>query len=121
MITKLPMDPEARSILKAIPEETAERASRKKSYYVSDFHPMDCPSFWDEGSKSYWTFYNLKERRVMMEMPSNHPFYEAGRPYQVNKLPPDCILIKTGYFMGKIMTAHFYVAPQGNLMEGGAT
>jgi hypothetical protein len=105
------MDSWAQTILKRIGTQDAMAAARKRKYYTSTIRfPMSIPSFWDGGSRSYWNFYQLSTGRNVT-LPSNHPVYEAGRPYTINDLPPDCLLVETGISCGKTMTAFFHLRP----------
>jgi hypothetical protein len=108
METKI-MDEWAQKILKRIGTQDALSAARKHKYFTGTIRfPMSVPSFWDGGSRSYWHFYKLSTGQCIT-LPSNHPAYEPGRPYTLKDLPDDCLLVETGVFCGKAMTAHFHI------------
>ena len=110
METKV-MDIWAKKILHAINDPDATAAARKKKYFISPaYFPMNIPSFWDGGSISFWAFVKLSTMQVAV-LPSNHPVFEAGRPFTLKALPDDCILVQYGIFCGKTATAHFYTKP----------
>jgi len=106
------MDSWAKGILQRIGTVDALRAARKKHYSIGTIRfPKTVASFWDGGSRSYYTFYQPSTGRSV-NLPENHPVFEPGRPYYLKALPPDCILVETGIFCGKPMAARFCMPEQ---------
>ena len=77
-------------------------------------HAMELNSYWDGGSRDYWTFYDLKSHKVMADVHSNHPAFEPGRPRHLPKLPDDVLLLRHSIFMGKDIGITIY-ANQANI------
>lgn len=97
------------SIVKACyPEYTG----RKVSIQPANRAPRELRSYWDEGSRSYYCFYNLDTREVL-QVHSNHPFFEANQPSQLRELPAHIVLVSHSIFCGKDcgITLYGHLAP----------
>jgi hypothetical protein len=62
--------------------------------------PTRLTSYWSGGSKDYYCFYELATGKAL-EVASNHPFFEADRPRDLELLPPGLVLVKHSISMGK--------------------
>lgn len=112
MIDALPMTPDVRALItRAFPSEP--RFARKKSFYVSTFPEsgMNLASYWDGGSKDFYTVTELATGKHF-EVASNHPYFEKDRPSYLKTLPPGYVVLRTGFFCGKISTPHVYLNPE---------
>jgi hypothetical protein len=116
--------------VKAIIEKASGKYSKRKAY-ISVFpeHGIQFNSYWDGGSKSYYTVIELATMRVKdTPMTSTHPYFDVARQGFVNmetadvavdskgnltlkRLPEGFALVETGIFCGKTATAHVYLNP----------
>lgn len=64
--------------------------------------PSDLNSWWDGGSRDYYTFVRLSTRTAIA-VHSNHPTFESDRPRALpdGRLPRDVALVKRSIFAGK--------------------
>jgi hypothetical protein len=73
-----------------------------RKFYLSPDVPARIESYWDEGSRSYYAFYELATGKLL-EVESNHPWYERGRPRDLPEagLPPGVVLVERWISRGK--------------------
>jgi len=89
------IDEQTRAIVNAcFPDYTGKKIS------VSDNIPTDIHSYWDGGSRNFYAFYHLDEKKVV-SVHSNHPIFEPDRPNYLAKLPDRMILGELRCFCGK--------------------
>jgi hypothetical protein len=107
----------------------AARNYRKTKAYVSVFSGnTNISSYWDGGSKSYYTVVNLATGMCHNLPTSTHPYFDIavagmascrtpdvesdarGNLY-LRRLPEGFALVETGMFMGKTATAHVFLSP----------
>jgi len=62
--------------------------------------PKDLRSYWDEGSRTYYAFYNLNTNEVL-QVHSNHPFFEPNQPSKLRELPDHVVLVSYAIHCGK--------------------
>jgi hypothetical protein len=62
--------------------------------------PTILDSYWIEGSKDTYYFYDLRSGNVK-KVDSNHPFFEADKPNTLTDLPEGIALVKQTIFNGK--------------------
>lgn len=86
---------------------------RGRKFKLSTDIPTRIDSYWSGGSKSSFSFYELSTGKVL-DVASNHPFFEAGNPRELDGLPPGIILVKHSIFCGKDMGITVY-ANSGDL------
>jgi hypothetical protein len=73
---------------------------------VSDSIPNELHSYWDEGSRNYWSIYDIETGKVR-QVSSNHPFFEERSPrtlkdfFGQDKLPQNKLLVKHNIFCGE--------------------
>lgn len=65
---------------------------RKVFVQPGDTCPKDLRSYWDEGSRSYYAFYNLDTKEVL-HVHSNHPMFEPNQPSRLRELPDHVVLV----------------------------
>ena len=118
-------NPEIRRIV-----NSAAMNYRKQKAYVSEFSgKVNISSYWDGGSKSYYTIVNLATGLCRNLPTSTHPYFdiavqgmanqetpdvesdERGNLY-LRRLPQGFALVETGIFMGKTAPAHVYLSPE---------
>jgi hypothetical protein len=80
---------------------------RGKKFKLSTDVPSRLDSYWDEGSRDYFSFYELSTSKVL-DVGSNHPFFEAGKPRDLESLPPGVVIVKHSIFCGKDMGITIY-------------
>lgn len=73
---------------------------RKVRVVSADRMPKQLDSYWSEGSRDYFVFYNIPDGRIL-ELGSNHPGFEPGAPRDINFLPNGVILLQRSIFCGK--------------------
>jgi len=73
--------------------------------------PSQLRSYWDGGSKTSYVFYGLSDGKTY-QVESNHPFFEAGKPCQLNGLPLGVILVSHVIFCGKDIGIRIYANNQ---------
>ncbi len=73
-----------------------------RKFYMDNKIPSKLDSYWDGGSRDYFCFYSLTTNEVR-QVHSNHPFYESGRPSDVDidTFPSDVIIVEMSIFCGK--------------------
>ena len=87
-----------------------------RKYKLGTFeHPMNLDSYWDGGTRYYYAFYDLQTKKVL-EVHSNHPFFEAGKPRRLTRLPADTLLVEHCIFCGKDAGVRIYANPE-NLLK----
>lgn len=69
--------------------------------------PKNLTSYWSGGSRDYYCFYELATGKIL-EVESNHPFFEADRPCRLEKLPAGILVVKHSISMGKDMGITIY-------------
>jgi len=79
---------------------------------LSDHIPSQLNSWWDEGSRTYYTFYQPSTRKVF-QVHSNHPLFEANQPRELHEeaIPEDVLLISHHIFCGKDAGIIIHVKP----------
>lgn len=88
----------------------------KSDVLVEEFHPINVNSYWDGGSKSSYQLVNL-ETWESWSVPTSHPYFdrkpngERCGQLELRELPPNCVLLCGGYFMGKASTLRVMVNP----------
>ena len=83
-------------------------SGRKFKIVINDF-PERLDSYWDEGSRTYYAFYDISSGKEY-SMPSNHPFFEKDKPRNLGgALLKGVILVANSIFLGKDMGITFYV------------
>lgn len=78
-----------------------------KKVKLSTTPPTNIRSYWNDGSRSYYTFFSLDTGEAMV-VESNHPVFEAGKPYYMEKLPERVLLVEHSIFQGKDMGITIY-------------
>jgi len=88
-------DPLIREIIrKTFPDYRGNKIS------ISTDIPSRLDSYWDGGSRDYYAFCSLDEKKVL-PVSSNHPLYEAKNPRVLKRLPERLILVRRSFFCGK--------------------
>jgi len=74
--------------------------------------PKELRSYWDEGSRDYFCFYNLDTKEVL-PVHSNHPWFEPNQPSRLAGLPAHIVLVEHSIFCGKDIgiTLYGHLAP----------
>jgi len=78
-----------------------------RKFKLSTDVPKNLTSYWSGGSRDYYCFYELSTGKVL-DVESNHPFFEANRPRHLEQLPPGVVLVKHSISMGKDMGITIY-------------
>ena len=79
-----------------------------KKISISSDIPSSLDSYWSEGSKNYYCFYHLSEKKVI-PVHTNHPAFEKNRPRDLNKLPDQIVIVEHTIFCGKDFGITIYV------------
>jgi hypothetical protein len=77
--------------------------------------PKVLDSYWDGGSKDFWAFYDLASGQVL-NITSNHPFYEPSKPRDLEYLPENVLLLNNVCFCGKWIGVRVYINPNNNIL-----
>ena len=84
--------------------------------------PQSLNSYWDGGSKDYWTLIDLAQGNAF-SVPSSHPHYDrlpsgdrCGN-LEIGELPPNCVLVHHGYFRGKLRCPTVYSRADGLALQ----
>lgn len=92
--------------------------ANRKDVAVSEFRgPVNVNSYWDGGSKEEYAIYDLCQRKAY-GVPSSHPYFDRQENgarcgnLELSELPPNCVLVQGGYFLGKPATIHLYFRPE---------
>jgi len=92
---------------------------RGRTVRVSNHIPSSLNSWWDGGSRDYYVFYQPSTRKTF-QVHSNHPFFEANQPRQLNEqaLPENVILVRHSISCGKDIGITIHIKPdQTKLLE----
>lgn len=84
-----------------------------RKFKLSTDIPKRLNSYWDGGSRDYYSFYELSTGKVL-DVGSNHHFFESGRPSELDSLPAGIVIVKYSIFCGKDMGITIY-ANSGDL------
>lgn len=82
-----------------------------KTIKLSDNPPKDLDSYWVDGSKNSFVFYDLSTGKLF-DVKSNHPMFEANNPRHLDKLPENIALVKHCIFCGKDLGITVYLHPK---------
>ncbi len=96
-----------------------EYKGRKFFLQPSERAPKELRSYWDEGSRTFYAFYNLETQEVM-HVHSNHPFFEANQPSKLRELPDHVVLATYVISCGRECGVTLYGNLQGLLPVQGA-
>jgi hypothetical protein len=80
---------------------------RKIKIVVDDF-PTRIDSYWDGGSKTTYSFFDISSKRIY-NVGSNHPMFERDKPRTMSRPLLGVILVAHSIFMGKDTGITFYV------------
>lgn len=78
-----------------------------RKFRLSTNIPSRIDSYWSGGSRDSFVFYELNSGQVL-DVHSNHPIFEAGRPRDLESLPAGVVLVKRSIFCGKDMGIVIY-------------
>jgi len=67
---------------------------------ISTDIPTRLDSYWDGGSRDYYAFCSLDEKKAF-SVSSNHPFYESENPTVLKRLPERILLVRHAIFCGQ--------------------
>lgn len=84
---------------------------RGRKFKLSTDIPPRLDSYWSGGSKDKYVFVELKTKREevkFLPVANNHPFFKAGMPRKLDKLPVGLVLVKHSIFQGKDMGITIY-------------
>jgi len=88
---------------------------RGRKFKLSTMIPFRLDSYWDEGSRTFFSFYQLSTGKTY-DVQSNHPFFEKSAPRELPTLPPGIVICARSYFCGKDMGITIY-ANRGDLTK----
>jgi len=83
---------------------------RGKSFKLSTSIPSRLESYWDEGSRTYYCFYHLDQKKSF-SIGSNHPLFEASKPRDLDKLPDRVVIVAHSISCGKDTGITIYANP----------
>ena len=78
-----------------------------KFQLVIGSYPSRLDSYWDGGSRDYYSFVRYDSGKAMA-LGSNHPIFEANKPRELKELPIGCLLVKHTIFCGKDLGITIY-------------
>lgn len=90
--------------IKAIADECF--GYKGKKFTISTDIPSRIISCWDEGSRNYYAFYSLVNRKVIA-VGDNHPMF-TNKPNHLEKLPERVLLVRHTILRGKDMGVTIY-------------
>ncbi len=88
--------------------------NNRKPVKIEQFRgPRNVNSYWSDGSKDVYHIYDLSQDKTY-SVPTSHPFFDrkcdetpCGN-IEINELPPNCVLVQGGTFMGKPASVTIY-------------
>mgnify|MGYP003613316839 FL=1 len=81
----------------------------RKFKVIEDKFPQSLDSYWDGGSRTYYSFFDIKTEKVV-NLGSNHPFFEKEKPRHLGgALLNGVVLVSNSIFLGKDTGITFYV------------
>jgi len=84
---------------------------RKYRLHVSDA-AIDCASYWEGGSRSYFCFANLATGEVSSQVPAQSAFNKRVSGIQDVHLPSGFVCLEHSYFCGKDSGITIHVLPK---------
>ena len=98
MKTKLSItNPDVRKIVKA----TYPTYRGRKIYFNDQVPTYELRSYWDEGSRTYYIFYQPSTGKTWA-LGTNHPWFERDKPAPTcDKMPDDVALVAHHIYSGK--------------------
>ena len=94
----------ATPLMKEIAKEVGYKG---RTWKVDQKIPSKLDSYWSEGSKDTWYFYEPATKKLL-EVETNHPFFEAKKPRTLGDLPESTVLVRHTIFNGKDLGLTFY-------------
>ena len=67
---------------------------------ISTNIPLQLDSYWGNGSKKAYAFYELATGKVLL-VEENHPHFETDKPHMLGKLPEGVVLVNHDIFCGE--------------------
>jgi hypothetical protein len=97
MKTKLSItNPEVRKIVKA----TYPGYHGRKIFFNDQVPSYELRSYWDEGSRTYYKFYQAVTGKIW-DIGTNHPWFESNKPAPLcDAMPDDVCLVSHTIFCG---------------------
>ncbi len=81
----------------------------RKFKVIEDKFPQSLDSYSDGGSRTYYSFFDIKTEKVV-NLGSNHPFFEKEKPRHLGgALLNGVVLVSNSIFLGKDTGITFYV------------
>ncbi len=102
----------AKSVKHIVQATFPDYTGRKLFLQPRERAPKELQSYWDEGSRTYYAFYNLDTHEVL-QVGSNHPFYEPQKPTTLRELPEHIVLVSRAIHWGKETGVTLYGHLQG--------
>jgi len=81
---------------------------RGRKFYISTDVPRNLDSYWCEGSRNYYVFYQPSTGKTL-DVHTNHPAFEREQPRSLNHLPEGLLLVKRCICSGKDLGITIYV------------
>jgi len=94
-------------LIKEIIRRTFPEYKGRKIRISTDI-PSRLDSYWDGGSRDYYAFCSLDEKKAF-SVPSNHPLYEGKNPRTLKRLPERILLVRQSIFCGKDLGITIFV------------
>ena len=83
-----------------------------RKFFLSTRIPQVLDSYWDGGSRDYYTFVEIATGK-RLEVGSNHPMFEKEKPRNLGgQLPDGVALVRRSIFMGKETGLEVMVNPK---------
>lgn len=98
-------------IVRRIIEATFPDYPGRKVFIVPRTIPLDVRSYWCGGSRSYFTFYDLRDGRTMA-MPPQSAFDKEVPGADSVTVPENFVCVEHVYFCGKDLGLRIYVNPK---------
>jgi hypothetical protein len=105
--------------------ETCYPEYKGRKFRISTNYPTHLRSYWDEGSRTWYCFYQLSTGKHY-DVEENHPYFGADKPYKLagGILPKGIVIVAHSIFCGKDSGITIY-ANEDDLIkylpEGGKT
>ncbi len=77
----------------------------------TDYIPKSLNSYWDEGHRTYYSFYELATGRSR-DIGSNHPMFEANKPRNLSELPRGVVIVARNYRGSAAQSINIYAHPE---------
>lgn len=84
----------------------------RKIFIEPQRYPLNCASYWEGGSRSYFVFVRLADKSVSQEVPAQSGFDKPVSGIKEVTIPEGFVCVEHVYFCGKDLGLRVHVNPE---------